>query len=491
MKLEVLLAELKEKKVFGDSKKLEVRGIVYDPLRVKPGFLYVAINIYTQLDKIEIPDGHDKVKDAIAAGAVAVVLQHDMALPDSVVKIVVPDSRFALAILANKFYDYPSKKMKMVGITGTNGKTTTTHIIESILMQKYRTGLIGTLYYKINGQINKSKDTTPEPPDLQDIFTHMVKEHVDYCAMEVSSHGIDFFRVEGLDYDVAVFTNLTQDHLDYHKTMDAYLATKKKLFKWLGPNDFAIANIDDAHGHEFLDVSQGKPLSFAVNQNADIMAKDIEFNIKGTKYRLVTPVGEIKIDQKLVGMFNVYNSLAAVAVAVSQNFDLQTIKKGLEDNIRVSGRFELIDKGQPFSVVVDYAHTPDGMEKVLSLADDLKPNRVITVFGCGGDRDKEKRPLMGAVADKYSDIIVLTADNPRNEDAKQIIEQISNGIKNSTVYKIIDRHEAINFAIQHAESNDIIMILGKGHETTQTLKNKTIHFNDVEEVEKIFASLKK
>ncbi|HDP97989.1 MAG TPA: UDP-N-acetylmuramoyl-L-alanyl-D-glutamate--2,6-diaminopimelate ligase [bacterium] len=488
MKLSQLLEELSEKKITGYENDVDIQGVVYDPLRVKPGFMFVAINIYTQLDKIEIPEGHDKVDDAINAGAAVVVLQRDMAVPDSVIKIVVPDSRYALAKLANKFYQFPSKKLKMIGITGTNGKTTTTHIIESILLQKYRTGLIGTLYYKINGKINQSKDTTPEPPDLQDIFTHMVNEKVDYCAMEVSSHGIDFFRVEGLDYDVALFTNLSQDHLDYHKTMDVYLETKKKLFKWLEPDDYAIANIDDAHGQEFLDVSKGKPLSFAVNRAADVMAKDIEFNIKGTKYRLVTPIGEIDIDQKLVGMFNVYNSLGAVAVAISQGMDLETIKRGLESNIRVSGRFELLDKGQPFSVVVDYAHTPDGMEKVLSLADDLKPNRVITVFGCGGDRDKDKRPKMGSVADKYSDVIVLTADNPRNEDPKNIINDIARGINNAETHQVIDRQQAIEFAIKYAQPNDIIMILGKGHETTQTLKTETIHFNDVEVAEAILAN---
>jgi len=489
MELKSLLDVLDEKQIAGKSENIEIKGIVYDPQRVKPDFLFVAINIYTQLDKIEIPEGHDKVGEAIEAGAVAVVLQRDMKVPDNVVKILVPDSRLALAKLANHFYGYPSQKMKMIGITGTNGKTTTTHILESILMQKYRTGLIGTLYYKINGKIYKSKDTTPEPPDLQEIFTHMVQEKVDYCAMEVSSHGIDFYRVEGVDYNVAVFTNLSQDHLDFHKTMDNYLTTKKKLFQWLDEEDFAIANIDDPHGHEFLQATKAKRISFGIKNSAAIMAKDIEFSIKGTRYRLVTPIGEITVSPKLVGMFNVYNTLAAVAVAFSQNFDLETIKQGLEAPIRVSGRFELVDHGQPFSVVVDYAHTPDGMEKVLGLAEDLHPNRVITVFGCGGDRDKDKRSKMGAVADKYSDVVILTADNPRNEDPNKIIAEIAAGVKNAEKHIVIDRHEAIKFVLENAQENDIIMILGKGHETTQILEHETIHFNDVEEVEKILAEM--
>ena len=490
MLLTTLLNELNEKTIYGVPENEDVKGIVYDPLRILPGFMFVAINIYTQLDKIEIPDGHDKVMDAIERGASVVVLQKDMDLPDSVIKVVVPDSRYALAILANKFYDFPSGKMKMIGITGTNGKTTTTHIIESIFMQKHRVGIIGTLNYKINGQINKSKDTTPEPPDLQEIFTRMVASKLDYCAMEVSSHGIDFFRVEGVNYNVALFTNLSQDHLDYHKTMELYLQTKLRLFQWIKPDDYAIANIDDPHGKDFLEAAVAKKLTYGIENVADIMAKDIKMNIKGSEYRLVTPIGEINIKQKLVGMFNIYNCIAAVSVAISQGYDLEAIKRGLEDNIRVSGRFELIDKGQDFSVVVDYAHTPDGMEKVLSLTGKLNPNRVVTVFGCGGDRDKEKRPLMGNVADKYSDIIILTADNPRNEDPEQILDHIKEGIKNTTCKRIIDRAKAIDYAISNAESNDIIMIIGKGHETTQTLKHKTIHFNDVEEAEKSLAKLK-
>lgn len=490
MQLRMLLDELKEKKIFGNPDGIDVKGIVYDPLRVLPGYLYVAINIYTQLDKIEIPDGHDKVRDAIKQGAVAVVLQHDMEVPEHIVKIIVPHSRYALTLLANKFYGFPSRKLQMIGVTGTNGKTTTTHIIESILIQKYRVGLIGTLYYKLNGEIHKSKDTTPEPPDLQQIFRQMVKQNMDYCVMEVSSHGIDFFRVHGIDYNVGVFTNLSQDHLDYHKTMEHYLQTKIKLFKWLDQEDYAMANVDDSRAWDFLNATAAHPITFGINNEADVMAKDINLTRKGIQYRLCTPIGEIDIDQHLVGLFNVYNSLAAVTVAISQKFDLETIKTGLGKKIKVSGRFELVDKGQPFSVVVDYAHTPDGMEKVLNLARNLNPNRVITVFGCGGDRDKEKRPLIGKVAAQYSDMLILTADNPRNEDPEKIIDQIIQGINNTPYHRIIDRHSAIEFAIQKAQPGDIVMLIGKGHETTQTLKDKTIHFNDVVEAEKILEKLR-
>lgn len=485
MKLIDLLNELPSKTIVGDPSEIDITGLVYDPLRVKPGFLYVAINIYTQLDKIEIPDGHDVVDDAIKNGAAAVVLQKDMDVPDSVVKIVVPDSRYALALLANKFYDYPSRDIRMIGITGTNGKTTTTHIVESILMQKYRVGLIGTLYYKINGKIHKSKDTTPEPPDLQEIFTHMKNEKVQYCAMEVSSHGIEFFRVQGVVYDAAVFTNLTQDHLDFHKTLENYRNTKLKLFSWLKEDDYAIVNIDDSSASYFMGATKGKILKYGIKNPADISAKNIEMTIKGMKFTLVTPDGEIDVMPKLVGTFNIYNILAAVAVSWSEGFDLETIKKGLEENIKVSGRFELVDKGQDFSVVVDYAHTPDGIENVLKLAQDLKPHRVITVFGCGGDRDKEKRPIMGEIVSRFSDHFVITADNPRNEDPQRIADDIKRGIQHKDYEEIPDRYEAIKYALKEAQPGDLVMLLGKGHETTQTLKNKTIHFNDVEVAEEI------
>jgi len=484
MYLQSFIDDLAEKRVTGDAKDIEVKGVVYDPLRVEPGFIYVAINIYTQLDKIEIPDGHPLVMDAIAKGAVCVVLQQDMQVPSHVVKVVVPDSRYALGILANRFYNYPSQKLKLIGVTGTNGKTTTTHIIESIMIQKYKMGLIGTLYYKINGEIRKSKDTTPEPPDLQAILRQMADEGCTYCAMETSSHGIEFHRLQGCRFRVALFTNLTQDHLDFHKTMENYLNAKLKLFRWLGEEDHAVINIDDAYGEKFVEATKARVLTYGIHKPADIMARNIEYAINGTRYELVTPNGNIDIHTKLVGQFNVYNALAGVATAISQGIDLETIRIGLEQTIRVAGRMEMVDKGQPYSVVVDYAHTPDGMENVLSLAKSLNPRRLITVFGCGGDRDKEKRPIMGGVASKFSDQIILTADNPRNEDPNQILSDVAAGCDAAKVTKIIDRGEAILHSIRIAQPGDIVMILGKGHETTQTLKDRTIPFNDREEAEK-------
>ncbi len=484
MELQSYLDDLSEKSVTGNPQDITVKGIAYDPLRIEPGFIYVAINIYTQLDKIEIPDGHPLVLDAIKKGAVCVVLQQDMEVPANIVKVVVPDSRYALGVMANRFYHYPSQKLKLIGVTGTNGKTTTTHIIESILIQKYKMGLIGTLYYKINGEIRKSKDTTPEPPDLQAILRKMADEGCVYCAMEASSHGIEFHRMQGCRFRVALFTNLTQDHLDFHENMENYLKAKLKLFRWLGEEDYAAINIDDAYGEQFVNATKANVLTYGIHKAAAIMARNIDYAINGTTYELVTPKGNIEIHTRLVGQFNVYNALAAVATAISQNIDLETIKSGLERPIRVAGRMEMIDKGQAYSVVVDYAHTPDGMENVLSLAKSLNPRRLITVFGCGGDRDKEKRPIMGGVASRFSDQVILTADNPRTEDPDRILAGIAAGCDAAKVTQIIDRHEAILHSIRIARPGDIVMILGKGHETTQTLKDRTIPFSDREEAEK-------
>jgi len=485
MLLKDYLDRLREKEITGTVAPVEIQGVAYDPLRVKPGFIYVAINIYTQLDKVEIPDGHPKIPAAIANGAVAVVYQNETVVPDSVVGVKVPNSRLALALLADAFYGHPSGKLKLLALTGTNGKTTTTHIVERILIQKHTVGLIGTLYYKLQGVIHQSKDTTPEPPDLQAILKRMADKNFEYCVLEASSHGIDFHRLGGCHFDAAAFTNLTQDHLDYHKTMEAYLNTKLRLFRWLEPDKWAIINIDDPVAEHFKNATRARILTYSVQQPADLMVQNIEYGIQGTRYTLITPVGEIEINTKLLGKFNVSNALAAAGIALSQQIPLEEIKSGLENKITVAGRFELVDRGQDFSVVVDYAHTPDGLENVLRLARDLKPRRLITVFGCGGDRDQEKRPIMGRISDEYSDLIFITADNPRNEEPAHICQQISAGIKHKPFEIILDRYSAIEKALKTAQAGDIVMICGKGHETTQTIKSETFHFNDREVAEEL------
>lgn len=481
MKLHELLSVLKEKEIVGDQNP-EIRGIAYDPLRVKAGFLYVAINIYTQLDKIELPDGHLFINDAIKAGAAAVVVQRDVSVPQNIVKVIVPDSRRALALISGRFYGHPSKSFKLIGITGTNGKTTTAHIVESILKQKYRTGLIGTLYYKINGQIYSSKDTTPEPPDLQEIFMQMRDQECEYCVMEVSSHGIDFHRVDGLDYEVGIWTNLTQDHLDWHRTMENYRNTKLKWFSSIPENKTVVINIDDPSSKYFANAAKAKIITYGIDNEPDITAKDIVFTGGKTTFKLVTPDFYIDIESKLRGKFNLYNMLAAAASAYALGVRSEEIKEGLESEIVVAGRFQSVDKGQNFSVIIDYAHTPDGLVKVLNAARSMKPSRIITVFGCGGDRDRSKRPEMARIVEEFSDFFIITDDNPRTENPLQIVDDIVSGLKsNYGNYKIIhDRREAIKYAIDIAQLGDIVLIAGKGHESTQTLKDKTIHFNDYE-----------
>ncbi len=488
MKLDQLLSTLTEKQVTGPTDR-EIRGVVYDPLRVERDFLYVAINIYTQIDKIELPDGHEFVDKAIEAGATAVMLDHDMPVPEGVTKIVVPDSRLALALVAGEFHGHPSRAMTMVGLTGTNGKTTTAHMVEAILAERHRTGLIGTLYYKVAGEIKKSKDTTPEPPDLQEIFQDMVDNDCSHCVMEVSSHGVDFHRVDGVAYDVGGWTNLTQDHLDYHGSMEEYMECKLRWVRTLTSDKHMIVNVDDPAAKHFIEASRAKIITYGIENQADVTAKNVALSGAGTKFTLVAPQGEIAVSASFRGQFNLYNMLCGAAMCLALDVDLETIREGLEKPIIVFGRFHPIERGQDFAVIIDYAHTPDGLVKVLDAARATQPTRLVTVFGCGGDRDRTKRPTMARVVDEKSDRFIITDDNPRTEDSAQIVQDMLEGVTSSEDrYEIIhDRGSAIEHAINTAEPGDMIIIAGKGHETTQTLKDTTLEFNDVEVADKCVA----
>lgn len=488
MKLRDLLANVKDASITGATDQ-EITGVIYDPLRVKPGFVYVAIDCYTQLDKIEIPDGHDVVDDAIKAGAVAVVLERDMPVPANVTKILVPSSRIALAAMAGDFCGHPSRKMKVIGITGTNGKTTTAHVVESILSIKHRAGLMGTLYYKVAGEVRKSKDTTPEPPDLQVIFKEMNDANCDCVVMEVSSHGVNFHRVDGVEYEVGAWTNFTQDHLDYHKTMEAYRDCKLQFFRTLAKDKTNVINVDDPSEKFFREASGGKVLTYGIENQADLMAKDIKYKIDGTEFTLVTPKGSVHINSRLRGQFNVYNSLTGAGCCYAMGEDLETIKQGLEKPITVAGRFQPVERGQDFVVIVDYAHTPDGLVKVLNASRATNPARIITVFGCGGDRDPSKRPIMGEIACSMSDYSIITDDNPRTEDPDKIVADIQKGLGACAgKYEVIhDRYAAIQKAVQMAQKGDLVLIAGKGHETTQTLKDHTLEFNDFKVADEVVA----
>ena len=408
---------------------------------------------------------------------------------------MVSSTRHKIADIADRFYSSPSKGINLIGITGTNGKTTVTHLIQKILEENgQKCALIGTLGYKLtsNGEYRDAKHTTPQAPELQATL-RMIKdvEKIDNVVMEVSSHALEQNRVGGCQFNGAVLTNLTQDHLDYHITMDNYFEAKALLFKGLAEGDFAVINLDDNYAERFLSViPEGvRVFTYGVKKDADVKAKDIHFSLNGAEFTLVVNKEEHKVNLHMNGMFSVYNVLAAVTAAMAMGIDLKTSLKALENVKGVAGRFEVVAK-KPL-VIVDYAHTPDGLENVLNSAREITPKdgKLICLFGCGGDRDATKRPKMGAIAEKIADKIIITSDNPRSEDPQQIITDIIAGLKNVNPETVIvepDRGHAIALLKTIAGNNDVVVIAGKGHENYQILKDRTIHFDDREEARKVF-----
>ena len=386
--------------------------------------------------------------------------------------------------------------MRMVGVTGTNGKTTTTHMIRHILKaQGHKVGVIGTVHIMIGDTSYPIHNTTPDVVDLQHILHQMVQENVEYCVMEVSSHALALGRVSGVEFDTAVFTNLTQDHLDFHKTFENYLAAKCKLFEQVSaPNQVkdnkgAVINIDDSYGHRVMEKTTAPTITYSTLGKGTLNASDVHMSTKNSQYTVNYKGESYPVSMNTTGLFNVYNTLAAIGACLQEGISMEAIDTALKTFSSVPGRFELIEEGQDFAVVVDYAHTPDGLQNILETAKAIKENRIIIVFGCGGDRDATKRPIMGRIAAEYGDKIYVTSDNPRTEDPVQIVKDVEVGVKealrNGTSYEVIvDRREAINHAIHDAKAGDIVIIAGKGHENYQILKNETIHFDDREEARK-------
>ncbi|MBT2637237.1 UDP-N-acetylmuramoyl-L-alanyl-D-glutamate--2,6-diaminopimelate ligase [Bacillus sp. ISL-39] len=454
----------------------EITSIENDNRRVTPGSLFICIKGYTV-------DGHDFAGSAVKNGAAAVLAERE--LPVNVPVIVVKDTVRAMAVLADAFYGQPSQKLHMVGITGTNGKTTTSHIIEQIFKDAgQKTGLIGTMYTKIGEQIFEVKNTTPESLTLQKTFKRMVDEQVKSAVMEVSSHALVYGRVHGTDYNVAVFTNLTQDHLDYHKTMEEYRKAKGLLFSQLGnafnheKPKFAVLNADDPASDEFAMLTTAHILTYGIDNHADLQAVNIAMTASGTSFDLVSPIGVKKVNIQLIGKFSIYNVLASIGAAVVSGLSLDDIIASVEGVKGVSGRFEVVDAGQDFSVIVDYAHTPDSLENVLKTIQQFAQKRVFCIVGCGGDRDRTKRPLMAKIACEYSTDAIFTSDNPRSEDPAEIIKDMEEGVKSEVYTSIIDRKEAIQHAVKNAKSGDVILIAGKGHETYQQIGDRTFDFDD-------------
>lgn len=469
-------------KLLQGSPDTEVNRVVYDSRQAQPGALFVAVPGFKT-------DGHAFVADAVRRGASAVVVEQPVDAPPQVAVLQVGSARKALASLAARLYRWPSRKLRVIGVTGTNGKTTTTHLIRSILMQQGHTvGLIGTVHNFIGQEELPAQLTTPQASDLQELMHRMVEAGCSHVVMEVSSEGLDMHRVDDVEFDIGVFTNLTQDHLNYHGTLENYRAAKMQLFRMLGqagakPNKTAILNMDDVAASSFRDACAVPVRYFGMDTRADVRASHITSGSRGSSFLLHTPEGDLALTLRLAGRFNIYNAMAAAAACQGEGVSLPVIQRALEAAVGVSGRMEAIDAGQPFGVFVDYAHSPDGLENVLRTAQDFATGRVIAVFGCGGDRDRTKRPQMGRIAAERSEYLIITSDNPRSEEPEAIVRDIERGVLDITApgqyYEIVvDRASAIARAIAIAAPNDVIIIAGKGHETYQIFKDKTIDFDD-------------
>lgn len=468
--------------LIGDP-ETDVQGIEIDSRKVQINDLFICIS------GLKL-DGHQYVQQAKEKGAAALLVEKplDTDLPQLVVK----DTKHASAAIAAHFYQYPSDQLQLIGVTGTNGKTTITYLVDKILRdRRKKTGLMGTIEMRIGDQVSEVKNTTQDALQLQKQFSSMVKQNVEYCVMEVSSHALEMGRVKGCDFRTAIFTNLTQDHLDYHETMENYKEAKGLLFSRLGnvfssnpkKQKFAVLNADDPASVYFKRMTNAEVITYGIDTEADLRATELKITAQGTSFKLKSFAGNISMSLKLVGKFSVYNALAACAACLAEGVTLEQVKNSLEEVTGVNGRFEAVTEGEPFLTIVDYAHTPDSLENVLTTIEELAQARIICVFGCGGDRDRTKRPLMGGIAAKYSDYVFVTSDNPRTENPELILKDIENGVLkeglNSEQYILeVDRREAIRRAVEMALPNDIILIAGKGHETYQEVNGVRHDFDD-------------
>ena len=467
--------------VVGDGEVL-CKSLERDSRKVKGGTLFAAI-VGANFD------GHDFLDEVRKKGAVAVISEKDFTPPKGMTLIRVPNLTEALNVIAPFFHDYPARKMRVIGITGTNGKTTTSYLIRHILQKNgYKVGLIGTIQIMIEDEVIKTSNTTPDVVELQNILDRMEKSGITHVVMEVSSHALSENRVAGIEFDTAVFTNLTQDHLDFHKTMENYKRAKAKLFELVSESGekekkCAVSNIDDKAGEFMLNAASCKRLTYGIHNSADIMATNEKITHKGTNFTLKGDFGEKPMKLNLTGEFNVYNALGAISAGIAEGVAIDKIITALESFDSVPGRFQRVG-GKDIAVIVDYAHTPDGVENALKTARKIAKNRVIAIFGCGGDRDRTKRPIMGRIAATLADVVIATSDNPRTEDPQRILDEVMAGVNEIVECKdkesILDRKQAIFRGVELANDGDVIMILGKGHENYQILNTGRIHFDDAE-----------
>jgi UDP-N-acetylmuramoyl-L-alanyl-D-glutamate--2,6-diaminopimelate ligase len=475
MELRELLAGADVIEIKGDA-AVEITNLAYDSRAAGPGTLFFAY-------PGTIVDGHAFAAAAVDAGAVAVACERELELPPFVVQALVTDGRAAMAHAAVRLYDDPTAEVRVVGITGTNGKTTTAFLVRHILERTgVQTGLLGTVKRIVGGVEEEVARTTPEAIDLQRTFRRMADSGDRACAMEVSSHALSLNRVDGVRFAAGAFTNLTQDHLDFHADMEDYFLAKRRLFEG-GRAERLIANLDDPYGDKLAAEFDVITFSASGSERADLRALDLVFDGTGSRFRLITADGELEASLPLPGRFNVENALCAVACALALGIGLGDAVAALADAERVPGRFEPVDEGQPFAVLVDYAHTPDSLENVLGSARQITPSdrRLVCVFGCGGDRDREKRPLMGAIADRMCDLAIVTSDNPRSEDPAAIIAEIREGMGEggARIEVEADRRAAIALALSAADPGDTVVVAGKGHEQGQEFeRGRKIPFDD-------------
>ncbi len=475
MKLKELIKDIENYEIVGKGyKDIDISMISNDSRMVQKKGLFIAITGYKD-------SGIKYIDDAIKRGAVAIILgkeyKKEIKTVEGIIYIFVNNPRYANLLVARSFYDYPHNFLKIIGVTGTNGKTTITYIIESILKEAgYNVGVIGTINYRYNDNVIKANNTTPDAIEIQKMLREMVNNKVQYVVMEVSSHALYLDRVMSEDYEYAIFTNLSQDHLDFHKNMEDYFQAKLKLFKGLKKEAGAIINIDDDYGRRIPEYTEARIIGYGIVMNADIRGRITSLSVNGTNFT----INGKNYHTTLVGEHNVYNILASYGVARDIGIDDDLIKDVISGLKPVPGRFDRVENKKGYKVFVDYAHTPDALEHLLLAANSIKKSRIITVFGCGGDRDRGKRPLMGKVVEELSDVAIVTSDNPRTEDPMAIIEDIKKGLDKNNHLIIPDRKEAIYKAIEMADEDDIVLIAGKGHEDYQILKDRVIHFDDKE-----------
>ncbi len=479
MTLSKLLGNLKIIEIQGNI-DIKVSGIAFDSQKVKPGDVFVCITGFKT-------DGHKYAYDALEKGAVAIVAEHPLDDTAATV-VVVENTRLALANMAAEFFEHPYRNFKLIGVTGTNGKTTTTYLVKAILENAgKKVGLIGTNQNMIGDEVIPSHHTTPDSLELMQLFDRMTKENVDCVVMEVSSHSLALDRVAACQFDVGAFTNITQDHLDFHETMDNYIKAKARLFSMCKSG---IVNCDDNSFEKLVEESTCGVIKYGLANNADMQADNIVFKADGVEFDLKYKGEEVKIELSIPGKFSVYNALTAAGCATGIGLDLKQIASGLKNATGVKGRIEVVKTNTDYTVIIDYAHTPDGLVNILNTIKGFAKGRIITLFGCGGDRDKTKRPQMGKIAGTLSDFCIVTSDNPRSEEPMSIIDDILVGINETDCeYEVIEnRFEAIEFALDNAKTDDIILLAGKGHELYQILNDRTIVFDEREIVLKLIES---